>query len=295
MSEQWTSLRAVAEMRGCLPPSRPRSPTAGRVWAVILAGSTGDIHWLRGNSGPPAFLQSDGGAPSVLGRSLAWLAPMVPANQTVVTCAPTQAAYIARRCPTVPDANIIVEPLPKGSGPAAALVAAIVAKCDPEATVISLPADRLPPDQANGARWTSVGMEVARTGWVASVGLPLSQSESDHGYIEASEEVVATEEGNAYRVERFVTRVDPGGRALDPGADRVYRNSGVFVWRVDTLLNELAHLRPDLSALGRRLSGDWGSYDYERASYFLWSSLATSSLERDVLERARRVAVVPVG
>jgi mannose-1-phosphate guanylyltransferase len=83
------------------------------------------------------------------------------------------------------------------------------------------------------------------------------------------------------------------GRLTKSVERRTYGNAGIIASRVDILQEELARVQPDLLSLTQQFTGDWRNYDVERVSYFLWSPLTSSSIERDVLERARRVAVVP--
>ena len=59
----------------------------------------------------------------------------------MLLCGPAHAAPVARQLPTLPERNILVEPSPRGSGPAIALATALIAHRDPAAIVGSFAAD----------------------------------------------------------------------------------------------------------------------------------------------------------
>src|SRR5215211_2211728 len=103
-----------------------RHPGRGRVaggdasgetgfWVVIPAGGAGSRLWPLSRATRPKFLLPLTGHRSLLQQTVDRLRPLAPPERTVVVCGPAHAPAIARQLPEIPEANLLVEPSPKGS------------------------------------------------------------------------------------------------------------------------------------------------------------------------------------
>lgn len=264
------------------------------IWAMILAGSAGSRLWPSREEGWPPFLHPPAGEPSRLRQTVESLVQDIPYDRMMVACAPTHVVSIARECQGIPESNFVVEPLPRGSGPVGALMATLIAQKDPGSVILSLPADHALLELDDFSRSVQLGIAAARLGWTACLGLPYRQKGASYGYIERTGKRALVPGGRPiYQVERFWHAEDVAGESQGGNARRLLQHSGAFVSRVDTVLNDLRRLQPGLANLSGRLLEGWDTYDFERLSYFLWSTQPASSIERDILEHAERVAVVP--
>ena len=122
--------------------SEPRAvPGTRNLWAVVPAGGSGTRLWPLSRAARPKFLLPLLGERSLLQQTIDRLAPSVPPERTLVVCGPAHAAPVARQLPALPERNVLVEPSPRGSGPAIALATALIARRDPAAIVGSFAAD----------------------------------------------------------------------------------------------------------------------------------------------------------
>ena len=110
-------------------------PGNRNLWAVVPAGESGTRLWPLSRAARPKFLLSLLGEHSLLQQPIDRLAPGVPPERTLVVCSPVHAAQVARQLPALPERNLLVEPSPRGSGPAIALAIALIARRDPAAIV----------------------------------------------------------------------------------------------------------------------------------------------------------------
>lgn len=137
-------------------------------------------------------------------------------------------------------------------------------------------------------------VEAARAGWLVTIGLEPTRSETGYGYIERTDEVVAhTEEGEAYRASRFVEKPDEERAREYLASGRFLWNASMFVWQARTLLAEVERLQPDLYAGIMRIANVWGTPEQERVTAEVWTSLPESTIDQGILEHAARIAVVP--
>jgi mannose-1-phosphate guanylyltransferase len=293
----WSRIAPALGRRKADQFQAPESPT---VWGVILAGSFDARTWPEWSEGVPTFLAAKDDAPGTLGRLLGFLSESIPTERILIACTPAHVVPIARMYLGIPEENFLVEPLPRGSGPVLALATARVARLDPNSVIVSLPIEHGLASEQGFSRSFQVGVEAARIGSIASAGLPLDHLDSEYGYIEGSSTIALTYgDHSAFQVNRFLSSEQFSEVAVEDSVVPVYRNAGIYYWRVDVLEDGLSRWQPRLRALAARLSREWKSrdwdrYDFERVSYNSWSALPTSSMERDVLQRMEHVVVVPI-
>jgi mannose-1-phosphate guanylyltransferase len=282
----------TARRRRSAAPARVATPE--QLWAVIPAGGAGTRLWPVSRAARPKFLLPLHGETSLLQQTAARLAPIVPPRRTLVVCGPGHAAAVARQLPSLPDQNILVEPAPKGSGPAIGLAAAIIARQDPDAIMASFAADHAVRDQEAFTRSVQTAVAAAEEGWLTTIGLTPTRPETGYGYIERTDEtVVAVASGTAFRAASFHEKPSRQQAERYVASGSFYWNASMFVWRVRTLLAELEQLQPELHAGLVKVAAAWGTPLQDHVAAEVWAELAPSTIDQGIMERSDRVAVVP--
>jgi mannose-1-phosphate guanylyltransferase len=274
------------------PRTTWRSPS---FWSVIPAGGSGTRLWPLSRSVRPKFLLPLLGDRSLLQQTVDRLLPFSSPERTLVICGTAHAAAVARQVPELPDQNVIVEPSPKGSGPAIALAAAIIAKIDPNAVMGSFAADHEVRIHEGFVAAVRTAIATAAAGdWLVTIGLTPDRPETGYGYVERSDEAVAvTPTGTAYRAVRFVEKPDLATATEYVESGHFLWNASMFIWRAQTLLDSLAVLQPDLLKAITRIADCWGTSEQEMVVAEVWPTIEESTIDQGVMERANNVAVVP--
>jgi mannose-1-phosphate guanylyltransferase len=70
-------------------------------------------------------------------------------------------------------------------------------------------------------------------------------------------------------------------------------NSGMFVWRVDRILDEFERQMPQLFTSLQQISSAWGGQDLEAVIGRVWPQLKPETIDYGIMEGADRVAVIP--
>lgn len=265
----------------------------GSFWAVIPAGGSGTRLWPLSRATRPKFLLPLTGERSLLQQTADRLRPLTSPDQIVVVCGPAHAPAIVRQLPEIPESNLLVEPSPKGSGPAIGLAAALIARQDPDAVMGSFAADHdiTDPDAFVAAVRTAIA--AADKGCLCTIGLTPTRPETGYGYIERDDEVITESDGIAYRALRFVEKPDLERAIGYVESGRFAWNASMFIWRVQTLLDEMARQLPDLHAGLMRICDFWESPKRDQIVAEVWSGLAETTIDHGIMEHAQRVAVVP--
>jgi mannose-1-phosphate guanylyltransferase len=279
--------------------SAPEAPSHAKgeirhLWAIVPAGGSGTRLWPLSRAARPKFLLPLLGDRSLLQQTVSRIASLVPLERILVVCGPAHAAPVTRQLPDLPEQNILIEPAPHGSGPAIALATAVIARQDPQAIVGSFAADHEVSDLAAFDAALRTAVAAAREAWLVTIGLTPTRPETGYGYIERTDEAVATtDDGIAYRAARFVEKPDPATAADYVASGRFLWNASMFVWQAETLLAEVARLQPELYAGVTRIARAWGTPEQDRVVADVWSAIPESTIDQGIFEKANRVAVVP--
>lgn len=263
-------------------------------WAVVPAGGSGTRLWPVSRASRPKFLLPLLGPNSLLQQTADRLELLTVPERTLVVCGPGHAAAVARQLPQLPEGNVVVEPSPKGSGPAIGLAAAIVARYDPDAIMGSFAADHEVRDTKAFAAAVAVGIDAAREGALVTIGLTPTRPETGYGYIERTDEAFVTSDlGTAFKAARFHEKPDLALAEEYVASGRFLWNASMFLWRAETLLQEMAELQPDLYAGVIKIAAAWGAPEQERVTGEVWATLPESTIDQGIMERSSKVVTVP--
>jgi len=241
------------------------------VVAVVLAGGTGTRLYPASRAARPKQFRAFGGDRTLFERAVDRVAF---ADETVVL---TGAAHADRARELAPDADVLVEPHPKDTGPALAYAARRLRDEYPGAVLLCVPSDHhVDGDFAAAARRAC--RAAADGAALVTMGVEPTRPATEYGYIRPGE--AADLADGVAPVERFEEKPsrERARRFVDEGC---LWNAGVFAWTADALLSacEDTPLEPLATA------------DDAEAGF---AAVDSVSVDYAVLERAEAVRVVPV-
>ncbi len=261
-----------------------------RVYGVIPAGGSGLRLWPLSRAGAPKFLHtlSSHDDRSLLQATVDRFAPIVAIDRVLVVTGAKHAASVADQLPDLAAANLIAEPFPRESGPAIALAAALIHQRDPTAVMISCHADQLVGDLEAFQSALRIAIDVADSGKLVTIGIRPERAETGYGYLRLGEPLPIH---GARAVAEFREKPDTetAERYLVSG-DYLW-NAGMFCWRVDTFLEQLAIDLPDLHAGVLALAPLWGRAAQEEIEQ-AWAKLPKVSIDHGLMQPAAGRGVV---
>jgi mannose-1-phosphate guanylyltransferase len=224
------------------------------------------------------------------------LAPLVPPERVLVGTGREYVETVLDQLPGVRPDNVLGEPVGRDTAAAIGLGATHLRRQDPDAVMAVVTADHAiaRPDVLRGA--IQSGARLAEDGWLVTLGIRPTYPETGYGYVERGEPIRSAggSEIEAFRVARFVEKPSRERAEEYLRTDRFSWNSGMFVWRADRILEEMARRMPELAAGLAEIERSLGTP--EAASTFdrVWPTLPRKSIDFGVMEKAERVAVIPV-
>jgi mannose-1-phosphate guanylyltransferase len=265
------------------------------MYIVILAGGSGTRFWPLSRAALPKQLISITGDRSMLQRTVERVLPLNPQRILIITNH-LQAGETSRQMQqytTVPI-DVIAEPVGRNTAPAIGLAAALVAGYDPAGVMAVLPADHFIKNEQKLCETLVFAAQAAQSGSLVTLGIMPSRPETGYGYIEA--EMVTTAEA-PFPVKRFVEKppLTEALRYLEEG--NFFWNSGMFIWRADAILEEMAAFMPSLhKKIIQYLPGDDAHTPSRLKEQIaaLYQDIESISIDYGVMEKSAKVLMVPV-
>ncbi|MCK6081567.1 mannose-1-phosphate guanylyltransferase [Microbacterium sp. EYE_5] len=267
-------------------------------YAVIPAGGVGSRLWPLSRADAPKFLHDlTGSGHSLLRDTWNRLETLTGPDRIAVVTGRAHRAAVESQLPGIPDKNVILESEPRDSAAAIGLAAAILHRRHPDVVIGSFAADHV----IRGSRVFEFAVrdavEVAREGYICTIGIQPSEPAVGFGYIKRGGELIVDGARDASLVERFVEKPDLE-TARGYVADRSYLwNAGMFISRADVLLAEIEANSPALHAGLMELAEAWDDRDRRGPAVDrIWPTLEKIAIDYVVAEPAAekgKLAVVP--
>ncbi len=260
---------------------------------VVLAGGSGTRLWPVSRAAFPKHLVELIGTSSLLQATASRLVALAPAGRFLTVAAAGQAILVRRQLAQLdPDlvTHLLLEPAPRNTAAAVALAALYAGDVwGAEALLWVCPSDHLITDPVSLRAAVLAGAAAARNGRLVTFGIEPTRAETGYGYIEAGDPL---DQPDVRIVRRFVEKPErPAAEAMLAAGGHLW-NSGMFLMRVSSILEELERHAPAILALTREAMSPSATrprvIDPEG-----FGRVPALPIDKAVMERSDRVAVVP--
>ena len=260
---------------------------------VIMAGGAGTRFWPVSTAEKPKQFLHLFGKRSLLQQSYDRVKGLVPAERILVLTNQALTGQVREQLPELPAANVIGEPLRRDTAAAVALAALICRRRYGDPVMAVLTADHLiKPVELFQKTLLSAAAAAAAEPVLYTFGIQPTYPATCYGYLERGEKVDEDREIEHYRLLRFKEKPDQATAQEYLAAGRYYWNSGMFVWRVSTILTEYERQLPEhLHHLGPVTEQD-GADGWEQALRKGFEQLKATSVDFGIMEGAEQVRTV---
>ena len=190
------------------------------------------------------------------------------------------------------DGDIILEPLGRNTAPAIAAAAISIAKTDPDALMLVLPSDHVITDEKGFMAAVDIAANAARAGSLVTFGMNPSKPETGYGYIRRGAPH-GTIDG-CFDVEEFVEKPDAATANEYLLSGDYQWNSGMFLFRCRTLIDEMERHCPDIIACCRdAVANGQRDLTFLRLDEKAFGAATSISIDHAVMEKSDCAVVVP--
>ncbi|MDR2565789.1 MAG: hypothetical protein LBC97_06960 [Bifidobacteriaceae bacterium] len=254
-------------------------------FAAIPAGGAGKRLWPLSRQAHPKFLLDLSGE----GRTLiqqAWdrLEPLAGAGHIEVVTGAAHAAAVTTQLDRLNPANLIVEPGPRDSMPAIALAAAVTQRRHGDVVLGSFAADHIIHGQKGFAAAVEAAYLAAQEGFIATIGIVPSGPSTAYGYIKSGPSLGLVEVPEVALVAAFKEKPDKATAAEYLAAGGYRWNAGMFVFKVNLLLDQLELLHPALADGIGQLADAWDGGPRDEVAAKVWPRLQRIAFDHAIAE-----------
>ncbi len=230
-------------------------------YVLIMAGGSGKRLWPLSRQDMPKQLLRVVGGRSLLRIAYERLDGIVSPDQVLVCTGADYSHIVAAELPELKPANILGEPEGRDSLNAVAWPAAVLAARDPDAVVAVVTSDHIMHPVSAFQRAVLEGFEVAESfpDFLVTFGVVPTSPQTGYGYLRRGETIPG--HPDVYSVVEFKEKPDRRTAEEYLASGEYWWNSGMFVWRATTFLDQLELLQPktheavlELAAAPYRLS-----------------------------------------
>jgi len=262
-----------------------------KIVPVILAGGIGERFWPMSRSCAPKQLHAIASERTMLEDTLLRLNSICSGDtKPMIITGVSIAQKVKSSLNNDDDAEIISEPIGKNTAPAIALGAAIIQKRHGDAVMIVVSADHAISPKEAFAEAANAAVELASIdGRLVVFGIKPSRPETGYGYIETGASLPSSNKIPAFEVKRFVEKPDAvnAKRFMEEGT--FLWNSGMFVWKASTILNEFREHMPDLYS--QAMEAAKKDFTDEAIAEF-YNVCVKESIDFGIMEKAKNVSAV---
>lgn len=262
-------------------------------YAVIMAGGGGTRLWPLSRKKTPKQMLRLTEQRSLFQIAIDRLKHLFSPEHIIVVTVADQADILKEQSPIIPDKNYILEPQPRGTASVVGLAAKVIQQRNPNSIMAVLTADHFIANEKKFHQLLTSAYQVALDDYLVTLGIQPTFPSTGYGYIHRGEIIGEYAGYQAHRVIAFKEK--PGeelAKKFIQQNDHDW-NSGMFIWRVERIIEEIHLWMPDLMDSLEKISQSWTTDGMESVDPNIWSSIHPQTIDYGIMEKAKKVAVIP--
>lgn len=258
-------------------------------YCVIMCGGVGSRFWPYSRADrPKQFIDFFGTGRTLLQMTYDRILPLVPAENIIVVTNAAYAPLVKEQLPELQDSHILCEPARRNTAPCIAWAANHIAACDPQASIIVTPSDHLITRERDFHQSIEKAFQfVEHNDALLTLGITPSRPETGYGYIQVGAEV----EPGINKVKTFTEKPNRELAEVFIQTGEFFWNSGIFLWKVPTILEALQQHAPDVAGVFEAGKGLFGTPAEQQFIDANFPGCMGISIDFAVMEKASNVFV----
>lgn len=256
-----------------------------------MAGGRGERFWPLSRVSSPKQLLPIVGRKSLLEQTVSRISSVVPPERTFVITSERLEKEVAKRLADFRGVTVIGEPVGRNTAPAIGLACALISIAEPNAVTLVLPSDHVVKGRREFIADVRTAVRAAQSRRLVVFGVKPDRPETGYGYIRVGGRVGSLGRG-VFTVQRFVEKPDHKSAVKLSSSGFHYWNSGMFVWRTDTLLEGIRKHLPALAAALETFCTGFSKPKLRERVRRFYSDVEAVSIDYGLLEKASNIVMV---
>ena len=256
------------------------------MYGLILAGGSGSRLWPLSRELYPKQLINLQDKESLLQATFERIANCMPEENIISMTGVKHFSNIKYQLSSIcNNALVLSEPISKNTAPAIALAAKYIKdkfKTDP--VILVVPSDHLITDTGVFAATVKEGEKIAQMGYIVTFGIKPTYPETGYGYIN----VTNTEILSGVKVNKFVEKPDEKLAEEYIADGHYYWNSGIFMFKASTLLDEVKKHSPEIA----KVLEEFDFSESNEIPFTIYDKMPSISIDYAVMEKSNKIALL---
>lgn len=262
---------------------------------VILAGGGGTRLWPVSRKSKPKQVQPFIGNLTLLQKTYQRARRGFAVNDIYISTSYSQLPLIRKQVPQVPLKNYILEPAKRDTAAAIGLAATLIAKRDPHAVMMLASSDHFIKNEKEYIRITRLAERLIkqRPEFSLLIGIRPTYPETGYGYIKINKVFKQIGNDEIFYAQKFVEKPDLiTAKKYVKQWDYLW-NSGIFCWRVDTLLQLFEQHLPSHYQILMRMQPALGTPKEAAVVKREFVKISPISIDYGIMEKTKKILVIP--
>lgn len=258
---------------------------------VIMAGGIGSRFWpMSTPQCPKQFLDIMGTGRTMIQQTFDRFGGLIDIEHVWVVTSKNFAQLVSEQLTGINPQHILLEPCMRNTAPCVAYVSWKIQAEDPEAAIFVAASDHLVTNTAEFQRCAAQGLDYVRGGErILTLGMNPTRPETGYGYIEQGE---AAGDG-IYKLASFREKPDLHTAEQYLSTGKYTWNSGMFLWQVSTIVNELRQHAPEIAAIMDKIAPAFFTEQEQPVVDELYATFPKISIDYAVMEKTQLAYVMP--
>lgn len=256
--------------------------------ALIMAGGRGERFWPKSRKRmPKQFLSLTDDGKTMIQLTVERILPLVDLEDVYIVTNRDYLPLVQEQLPELPAANILCEPVGRNTAPCIGLGAMHISRKYDDAVMFVLPSDHLIKYNTIFLNTLTDAAEIAEQGEnLVTLGITPDYPETGYGYIKFNpEETLA----RAFAVDRFVEKPDLETAKTYLATEQYLWNSGMFIWKVSTILKNLEQYLPETYAGLLKIKNAIGTEEERSVLEREFEAFHSESIDYGIMEKAQHI------
>lgn len=255
-----------------------------------MAGGGGTRFWPLSRQKKPKQLLNLSGKDLMINETIERIHRFIDYENIFIVTNYTQAEEMKQAVAgRVRNENILSEPAARNTSACIAYAAEVIKKRYGGGIMCVFPADHYIKDENEFSRIMSEGIrEVESKDCLLTIGITPSFAATGYGYIQYEEDAQIS-----HKVIRFVEKPDLKTAEEYLMTGTYLWNSGMFIWKTDTILAEIKHYIPDVYSIIEQIGDSLNTENEENMLNYMYPQIPKISIDYGVMEKSERVRCIP--
>lgn len=255
------------------------------MFAVILAGGSGSRLWPLSRELYPKQLLNFDSDKSLLQSTFERLNTFMPAENIISITNTKHLANVKMQLENLSDKiTVLSEPLSKNTAPAIAVATKFIQTKENDPVILVVPSDHLIKNTKKFVETVKKGEKLAQEGYIVTFGIEPDYPETGYGYINILKQPIL----DGFKVKEFVEKPDKKTAQKYLDAKTYFWNSGIFMFKASTMLEEVQNLAPEIDSALK----DFNFLTSEAIEYNLFNKMPSISIDYAIMEKSDKIALV---